>query len=817
MTAEDATPSALTPNLAAQERNNLARIAKLRSSATPGFRKVFDLVPSILHLNSPDLPCFLDDPNTPAGLLGYDKWLAVARDVGEVPDAPPLASGVAASHSTSGATASPLASGVAASPSTSGVAASHSASGATASPSEPVASMPSLPAVESLVLIGSMGSVGHTDRSDLDYWVCYRPSRVSGNELDLFRRKLDMMTKWASDEHGTEANFYLVDLSLLERGQISRGWGQDVDGDAAPLLLLEELYRTLILVAGRRPLWPAVPVGTTELQYIRLARLLAPLEWEGEPPPYVDMGFPRRPEPQEYLAAAMWLTYKSEAYPFKGILKMIPILEAVETGFTAPLLCEEVKAEIASGDPSGPSVDPYLVTVERVIAYAASRLNPEQTDLIRAASVLKILGLTGKGPPGSERFPEPLGPPPAPASIGHTPAPASDGHPPLRDAASGGPVAPGVAKPAIAEAASGGPVAPGVAKPTIAEAATGTAWADTARAAGAGSVNVGSPTNGPRPDPFKEAVLERWMREWGWGPERLSRLLDYDSWSERERLILGNAMLLLLFGVYMQISNRLMTLFPDQVDAQDEELTPFAARIMGRQRGLESTVDLLPSQFHRDGLSRNLAIHRDPQGNAWSVYAVASETPDAGPVSRREGDLVYRTERAVRAAAWLVRNRLFGDDFHVCLDPGTVDPAAFLDLLETLERAFPPVSFRALDPERIWLVGAQGPVILSFNFETPTETARILSMDAVFRTGWGEIRHEWLEVGDLPSEADKCLTLASLLSNACGVADPENLVFWGPGPFARLRRAFSNVKAALAASLARAQTPNGTARSLLDL
>jgi hypothetical protein len=749
--------------------------------------------------------------------------------------------------------------------------------------------------------MGSMGSLGQTDRSDLDYWVCYRPSRVSGKALELFRRKLEMMSRWALDAHQTEANFYLVDLSLLERGQISRGWGQDVDGDAAPLLLLEELYRTLVLVAGRAPLWMATPAGTTEPEYARLARRAAPLEWEGEPPPMVNMGFPRRPEPQEYLAAAMWLTCKSEAYPFKGMLKIIPILEAVETGFTAPLLCDVVKAEVIRGASSGPMVDPYLITVERVIAYAASRLDPDQTDLIRAASVLKILGLTGKlpagGPPGPAAA-EPSGVPPGPAgasrpasrsdasgpascsgsglnagSSAPSAAPVQDGIPARSGQAPSGPAAspsgppsdpsvPTTGPPSDLPAPPAGPSVPTTdpagppaypavppSEPSAPPAAPLASRADPSGTASGLPASVGRDSeddpaedDGPaakielrpeflfpggpalppgfaRPDPFKTAVLERWSSDWGWRPERLARLLAYDSWSERERLLQGNAILLLLFRVYMQISNSLMTLFPDQVNAQDEELTPFAARIMGRQRGLEATVDLLPSQFHRDGLSKNLAIHRNAPEGSWAVYATASPEASGGQGPRREGDLVYEAERAVKAAAWLVRNGLCGEGFRVTLDPekGSVDPASFMELLDALGEIFPPVTFRTLDPDRIWLVGAQGPVLLAFNFECPSEASRIVTMDAVFRTGWGEIRHEWLDVGEMPSEADKCLALASLLSGTCGVADAANLVLWGTGPAGALRRAFSNVKAALAASLARAQAMTGAPRSLIDL
>ena len=60
--------------LEAQERNNQARYRELRSLATPGFLKVFDLAPTLLHYNHPDLPGYLDHPGTPSGVVAYSGW-----------------------------------------------------------------------------------------------------------------------------------------------------------------------------------------------------------------------------------------------------------------------------------------------------------------------------------------------------------------------------------------------------------------------------------------------------------------------------------------------------------------------------------------------------------------------------------------------------------------------------------------------------------------------------------------------------------------------------------------------------------------------
>jgi adenylate cyclase class 1 len=297
---------AFNEELATAAKNNLARIKELRSLATPGFRRTFDLVPTLLHHNHPDLPGYLPDPKAPHGLVFYERWLARARLADEGPWA---------------------------------------------------GARPGRPVVEGLVLIGSSGTVGHTTRSDRDYWVCYNPGRLSGDGLGLFQEKLAAVSKWAMEENRTEANFYPMDLAVLAQGRLN-SLSEERDGDVAPLLLIEELFRTILYVAGRYPLWCVWPVGRPEGEYREAARELAPLEWEGEPPFFLDMGFPSKPQPQEYLASAMWLTCKSEADPFKGLLKIMPILEAVETDFASPLLCDIVKAKVFSSEEADLPVDP---------------------------------------------------------------------------------------------------------------------------------------------------------------------------------------------------------------------------------------------------------------------------------------------------------------------------------------------------------------------------------------------------------------------------------------------------------------------------
>ncbi|MDR1395745.1 MAG: class I adenylate cyclase [Deltaproteobacteria bacterium] len=570
-----------------------------------------------------------------------------------------------------------------------------------------------------MVLIGSSGSVGHTAQSDLDYWVCYNPRRLQGRRLELFREKLQALTQWAMDEHKTEAHFYPVDLSVLSLGRLENSEGES-DGEVAPMLLVEELFRTILYVAGRYPLWCVWPEELSEEEYRRQVPRLAPLDWTGEPPFFIDLGFPSKPKPQEYLASAMWLTCKSEDDPFKGLLKIMPIMEAVDTGFASPLLCDIVKKRILYGDPAELPVDPYIITVERVIDFVSRKLSQDQVDLVEEAACLKVLG----------------------------------------------------------------------------------------RSAGEADL-----TRLDCQDP-KKRILAKWIKEWNWTPEKFRHLGSYDKWSNLEQLSQVNELIKLLFSCYMIIANTLMTQFPGQVDAQNEVLAPMAARMLGRLGGAEVTVELLPSHILRQNLSSQMVFQR--QENGWSIYHwPQGEAGGAEYLSDR--NRIYQTARAAKAAAWLVSNQLFSADLTVALAETGSEPLT-VPLLEEylvkLAELFPPIKFHTLDPRTIWQTQAQGPVLLTFNFEEPAPERTILTMDVIYRTGWGEMRHQFRDVRTMKTEADKIFELGRHLVSSCGVTSPGSLVFLA-GSQPQMSRAFTNLVGA-ARSLFRSMGPNPAA-SLIDL
>lgn len=641
-------------NFQAQQSNNKARIRELHRYATAGFAHVFNQVPILLNVNDPDQPGYVADSATPCGVKFVDRqeWLPPSERKG----------------------------------------ARGTGRGAQ-------------PVVESLFLIGSSGSVGHNLSSDLDYWVCHEAGAFSPHELDLFQRKLAGLSDWARDEYATEANFYIVNLEDLLQGRLTRLDKAETEGEVAPKLLLEELYRTFLYVAGRAPVWQGLPVSIDPYKYQVVSQALT----SDPAAEYVDLGFPSLPSPQEILAAALWLARKSEADPFKGILKIVALLDYVESDFTRELLCDQVKEAVFTASPEALPVDPYIMTIDRVVRYGEVRLTPEQLELLRIAAALKVIGEGGQ---------------------------------------------------AIF---------------TLPENST------------------------------KRRILSQWTRQWGWGRDRSIHLTNYNRWPEREKLNLGGELLNMLSSVYIRIAQHLLRHYPGQVNPQDEELAPLAARLLARMGGLDSTVETLPSKIHRNSLPRQLVLRHQADEQAWNLHALA----ELNGISA--DNLIYSHHRAARAAAWLVHNRIYGPDMRLDIrsetrDAAYIDPSAMDRLLALLDEVFPPFNLRHNNLDTLWSPGGHGHILVALNFETPPAFEPLISADFVLRTGWGEMRHYYVDVGAQSSIVDKYLKIIQSILKASGSRPkPENLVFQTPDSL-EMRKTIMNIRGGLAAAVKRGRT-----------
>ena len=317
------------------------RIRQMIRYSTPGFRKVFQTIPFLLQINDPQTVGYVKGADQVRGVFGFER------------------SGFARMYKES-----------------------HPSSSL-----KPF--MAPNPIIKSLLLIGSTGSVGHTASSDLDYWACIDGTERPPGDLAILNEKLALISQWAEQKHRTEVHFFVLELSDILANQMG-GLDDDSSGDVMPRLLKEEFYRTLLHVAGRMPLWWAVPL---ELDSERYRHIVAHIEEirsvTFDPSDLIDLGWVDYPPPREYLGAAMWQTHKAHRDPFKAVLKMTLLLEQVMEDFNSLLLCDELKKLVLTSGAENLPVDPYLLTVKRAVSCTQKHM-PEMLDLVRIAALFKL-------------------------------------------------------------------------------------------------------------------------------------------------------------------------------------------------------------------------------------------------------------------------------------------------------------------------------------------------------------------------------------------------------------------------------------------
>ncbi|GAA6134537.1 class I adenylate cyclase [Oceaniserpentilla sp. 4NH20-0058] len=240
------------------------------------------------------------------------------------------------------------------------------------------------PFIKSLFIMGSCGSLGHSGGSDLDIWLCHEPS-LTGPELAVLQKKSTAIEKWA-DNIGLEVHFFLMDAQKFVNGERNDLDGEDC-GSAQHHLLLDEFYRTSILLCGCYPLWWLVPVEHED-NYEDFAYRLQ------------DQGFVNRDEvvdfggigsipAGEFVGAGMWQLYKAIGSPYKSILKLF-LTEAYANGYPeVRALSLDLKNRIFNEQTELDKLDPYLLLYDRLEAYLLTRDEISRLELVRRCIYFK--------------------------------------------------------------------------------------------------------------------------------------------------------------------------------------------------------------------------------------------------------------------------------------------------------------------------------------------------------------------------------------------------------------------------------------------
>lgn len=338
----------LTIRLLRVLRYNKARTERALELLSPEKQTAFHILPFLLHVNHAKFPGYVDDEKTPLGLVNYSL-----RD--ELSDA------LQRLFPNEQSTIDDL-----------------------------KEIWPKRRMIESLVLMGSIGSIGQSGQSDFDYWVCVDGTRYKKGHFRLLQKKLTALEQWAEQQFNMEVHFFLSDIEKVRVNDFGVADGES-SGSAQAIFLKAEFYTTNIVVAGKAPFWWLLHEGATDQEYLDLHGSLKSGE-SPEPKWFMDLGNIERMDPAELFGAAIWQISKAMDSPFKSVLKMAKLEVFLENIQQQQPLCTLLRKAVHNGNKAPGDlehVDPYALMFDHLIEYYTQANNKDVVELLQLCLYIK--------------------------------------------------------------------------------------------------------------------------------------------------------------------------------------------------------------------------------------------------------------------------------------------------------------------------------------------------------------------------------------------------------------------------------------------
>lgn len=239
--------------------------------------------------------------------------------------------------------------------------------------------------IHALYLMGSTGTIAYSKSSDFDIWICHSPG-LAQDKVEALQEKADAVQSWA-ESLGLEVHFFLMD-DVSFREQEHQQLSNENAGSSQHHLLLDEFYRTGLLVAGRFPVWWLVPPDYEQhydeyVEKLILNRFIKPND-------IVDFGGLSHLPSEEFFGATLWQLYKAVDSPYKSIIKIL-LMEAYANQYPdIEMLAMRFKKTVHNGDVQLDQLDPYVMMCNTVEEYLFSRKEMERLDLARRCFYFKV-------------------------------------------------------------------------------------------------------------------------------------------------------------------------------------------------------------------------------------------------------------------------------------------------------------------------------------------------------------------------------------------------------------------------------------------
>lgn len=240
--------------------------------------------------------------------------------------------------------------------------------------------------INGLYFMGSSGSIAYNSKSDFDVWLLHSTS-LDADAIDLIQQKAYAIEQWAEKELRLEVHFFVFSAEEFKQGQ-QQGLSSESSGSAQHYLLLDEFYRSSLLIAGKIPTWWLVPPENEKDYDNYIEQLIEQKELSATDS--IDFGSVANIPASEFFGASVWQLYKSIHAPYKSLMKLL-LMEVYASEFPKiSLLSMMFKEAVYEGADDLSDLDPYLMMYRKIEEYLMARNQRERLELFRQCLYIKI-------------------------------------------------------------------------------------------------------------------------------------------------------------------------------------------------------------------------------------------------------------------------------------------------------------------------------------------------------------------------------------------------------------------------------------------
>jgi len=240
--------------------------------------------------------------------------------------------------------------------------------------------------IYSVFLMGSTGTVAHAGGSDMDIWICHRPD-LDCLALEQLIQKLNQIALWAKKEVALDVCFFAMDAIAFKNGNHISEVDDEDCGSSQHYLLLDEFYRSGLLLAGRYPAWWLI-APSIEAQYDEYINFILDRKFINADE-IIDFGSMPPIPAGEFVGAGIWQLYKAIDSPYKSVVKIL-LTEAYAAEHPLVVSVSMIyKSLVHNGESNLNKLDPYILVYEKIEQYLLSIKEHERLELARQCFYLK--------------------------------------------------------------------------------------------------------------------------------------------------------------------------------------------------------------------------------------------------------------------------------------------------------------------------------------------------------------------------------------------------------------------------------------------